>query len=93
MKAIWNNQLLAESDDTIVIENNHYFPPASLHQQYLVPSKTKTRCHWKGEASYYTLVVDGKENIDAAWFYPQPKEKARQIKDYIAFWKGVEVTE
>jgi len=93
MKALWNNQLLAESDDTIVIEHNHYFPPASLFKKYFVSSETKTRCHWKGEASYYSVVVDGEENKDAAWFYPEPKEKARQIKDYVAFWNGVEVIE
>jgi len=81
MKAKWNHQLLVESNDTIIIETNHYFPPASLNQQYFVPSKTKTRCHWKGEASYYTIVVDGKENIDAAWFFTgNQKKKPNRLK-------------
>ena len=91
MKAIWNNQVLAESDDTIVIENNHYFPPESLNETYFKPSDTQSTCPWKGKASYYTLEVDGKENTDAAWYYPEPKDAANKIKGYVAFWKGVEV--
>lgn len=93
MKAIWNNEVLAESNDTIVVENNHYFPPDSVKKQFFEPSPTHTTCPWKGLASYYTLNVDGKQNPDAAWYYPQPKPAAAQIKDYVAFWKGVQVTE
>lgn len=93
MKATWNNAVIAESDDTIVIENNHYFPPESVKQEYLQSSETHTTCPWKGLASYYTLNVDGKENKDAAWYYPEPKDAAAEIKGYIAFWKGVKVSE
>lgn len=92
MKAIFNGQLLADSDDTIVIENNHYFPPASLNRNYFKESPTHSTCPWKGEASYYTLEVDGKINADAAWYYPEPKDAAKEIKDHVAFWKGVEIT-
>ena len=91
MKAVWNGVTLAESDDTIVVEGNHYFPPDSLHREYLGDSTTHTTCSWKGEASYYHVVAEGKENRDAAWFYPSPKDAASNIKDYVAFWKGVEV--
>jgi uncharacterized protein (DUF427 family) len=93
MKAIWNNQVIAESNDTIVIERNHYFPKESVRIAHLAPSNTHTICPWKGTASYYSLNVDGKENTDAAWYYPEPKEAAANIKDYIAFWKGVQITE
>jgi len=93
MKAIWNNEVLAESNDTIVVENNHYFPADSVKKQFFEPSPTHTTRPWKGLASYYTLNVDGKQNPDAAWYYPQPKPAAAQIKDYVAFWKGVQVTE
>jgi uncharacterized protein (DUF427 family) len=93
MHAIWQGSIIAESDETVVVENNHYFPADSVHMEYLKPSDTHTTCPWKGEASYYTLVVDGKENIDAAWYYPEPKDAACEIKGYIAFWRGVEVTE
>lgn len=91
MKAIWNNQVIAESNDTIVVEGNHYFPPDAVKNEYLQPSDTHTTCPWKGLASYYTLQVDGNLNKDAAWHYSQPKEAAKQIKDHIAFWKGVKV--
>ncbi len=91
MKAVWNGVTLAESDETIVIEGNHYFPSGSVHRKYFADSATHTTCSWKGEASYYHIVVEGKENHDAAWFYPNPKDAASQIKDYVAFWKGVEV--
>ena len=91
-KAIWNGQVLAESDDTIVVEGNHYFPPDAINEQYFEESSTNTTCPWKGVASYYTVVVDGEKNKDAAWYYPSPKSAASQIKDYIAFWRGVEVT-
>jgi uncharacterized protein (DUF427 family) len=91
MKAIWNDVTLAESDDTVVVENNHYFPPDSVKREYLKESDTHTTCPWKGEASYYTVVVNDEVNKDAAWYYPEPKEAAQQIKDYVAFWKDVEV--
>jgi len=93
MKAIWNGTVVAESDDTVVVEGNHYFPAESVKKQYLLPSNTRTMCAWKGEARYHTLFVDGDANPDAAWYYPQPKEAAAQIKDRIAFWKGVRVTD
>ena len=91
MKAIWNDITLAESDDTIVVEGNHYFPPDSVKRDYLQESDTHTTCPWKGEANYYTVVVSDAVNKDAAWYYPDPKEAAQHIKDYVAFWKGVEV--
>lgn len=91
MKAIWNNTVLAESDDTIVVEGNHYFPVDGIKKEYFKPSTTHTRCPWKGEASYYTLEVDGKRNPDAAWFYPAPLDAAKEIQGRVAFWKGVEV--
>lgn len=91
MKAIWRHVTLAESDATIVIEGNYYFPPDSVHREYLQESSTHTTCPWKGEASYYTIVVDDSVNQDAAWYYPEPKEAAKEIRGYVAFWKGVEV--
>ncbi len=93
MKAVWNNQVIAESDKTIVVENNHYFPKESVKAEYLKLSDTHTTCPWKGLASYYTLEIDGQQNKDAAWYYPEPKDAAAQIKNYVAFWKGVKVTE
>ncbi|QEM13021.1 MULTISPECIES: DUF427 domain-containing protein [Mucilaginibacter] len=93
MKAIWNNQVIAESNDTIVVENNHYFPKESVKAEYLKETDIHTTCPWKGKASYYTLDVDGKENQDAAWYYPEPKEAAKNITNYVAFWKGVKITE
>ncbi|WP_283642132.1 DUF427 domain-containing protein [Croceibacter atlanticus] len=93
MKAIWNNTVIAESNSTIIIENNHYFPPSSVNSAFLKPSETTTVCPWKGEASYYTIKVNEDINKNAAWYYPNPKEKASDIKDYIAFWKGVSITE
>lgn len=92
MKAIWNGQVLAESDETIVVEGNHYFPPSSINKDFFKPSDTHTTCPWKGIASYYTLEVDETTNNDAAWYYPQAKELAKNIEGYVAFWKGVEVT-
>lgn len=92
MKAIWNNTVLAESDETIVIEGNHYFPPESIKREFFKASDTHSTCPWKGVASYYTLEVDGQRNEDAAWYYPETSDLARKIKNYIAFWKGVEVT-
>ena len=93
MKAIWNETVLAESDDTILVEGNHYFPAESIDKQYFQPSQTHSVCGWKGTASYYTVVVDGRRNPDAAWFYPQPKEAAKQIAGHVAFWKGVTVSD
>lgn len=93
MKAIWNGETIAESNDTIVVENNHYFPEESVKAAYLTDSQTHTTCPWKGLASYYSLSVDGKTNTDAAWYYPEPKPAANQIKGYLAFWKGVKITE
>jgi uncharacterized protein (DUF427 family) len=93
MKAIWNNTVIAESNSTIIIENNHYFPPSSVNNAFLKPSETTTVCPWKGEASYYTIKVNEDINKNAAWYYPNPKEKASDIKDYVAFWKGVSITE
>jgi uncharacterized protein (DUF427 family) len=93
MRAIWNNQVIAESDDTIVVENNHYFPKESVKAEYLQSTDIHTTCPRKGIASYYTLNVDGKENQDAAWYYPEPKAAATNITNYIAFWKGVQITE
>ncbi|MVM41012.1 DUF427 domain-containing protein [Spirosoma sp. HMF3257] len=93
MKAIWNGQTIAESNDTVVVENNHYFPKESVKPEYLSDSQTHTTCPWKGLASYYSLTVDGKTNTDAAWYYPDPKSAASQIKDRVAFWKGVTITE
>jgi len=90
-KAIWNGAILAESDNCEVVEGNQYFPYDSIHQEYFQESQSHTTCPWKGEASYYTVTVNGKENKDAAWYYPTPKEAAKQIKDHVAFWHGVEV--
>jgi uncharacterized protein (DUF427 family) len=91
-KAVWNGTTIAESSKTEVVEGNHYFPADSIKRDYFKASETHSVCPWKGTASYYSLVVDGKENKDAAWFYPAPKEAAKEIKDAVAFWKGVEVT-
>lgn len=91
MKAIWNDTIIAESDQTIIIEQNHYFPTDSITKEYYKESKTKTSCHWKGVAHYFHLEVNGNTNQDAAWYYPEPFEAAKEITNYIAFWKGVEV--
>ncbi|MBE9195230.1 DUF427 domain-containing protein [Synechocystis sp. LEGE 06083] len=90
-KAIWNGVVLADSDQCEVVEGNYYFPPDSINSQYFQPSNTNTVCGWKGTASYYTVVVDGQTNPDAAWYYPDPKPRAENIKGYIAFWRGVKV--
>ncbi len=90
-RANWNGQVVAESDTFETVEGNTYFPPDSVKQEYLKPSETTTVCGWKGTANYYTLVVDGAENADAAWYYADPKEAAANIKDMIAFWRGVTV--
>lgn len=92
MKAVWNNTVIAESDDTVVVEGNHYFPLAAVHAALLKPSTTTSVCSWKGTANYYTLEVDGKSNPDAVWYYAEPKEAAKEIRDRVAFWKGVQVT-
>ena len=91
MKAVWNNTVIAESDSTLVIEGNHYFPPDSIKKEFFDESSTNTRCGWKGTASYYSIKIDGKLNKDCAWYYPEPSDAATKIKGYIAFWKGVEV--
>ncbi len=91
MKAVWNGKTLAESDATIVIEGNHYFPTTSINCEFFAPSETHTVCSWKGTASYYDITVDGKINKDAAWFYPAPKDAAKEIGNYVAFWKSVKV--
>jgi len=93
MKAIWNGRVLAESGDTVVVEGNHYFPTSSLRREHFRPSKTTTVCAWKGTASYYDVVVDGRVNADAAWYYPRPSAEAAKIAGRVAFWKGVEVVD
>ena len=91
MKAVWRDRVLAESDETVVVEGNHYFPVAALKKEHLRESSTHTVCRWKGQASYYDVVVDGEVNKDAAWYYPEPKPAAQEIKDRVAFWKGIRV--
>jgi uncharacterized protein (DUF427 family) len=90
-RAIWNGAVIAESDETVIVEGNHYFPPTAVKREYLRESATHTVCPWKGTASYYDVVVEGNVNKDAAWYYPEPKEAARQIAGYVAFWRGVRV--
>lgn len=92
MQAVWNDTTLAQSDNTVVVEGNHYFPPDAINREHFRPSATHTTCPWKGVASYYDVVVNGVVNRDAAWYYPEPKPAARQIAGYIAFWRGVKVT-
>jgi uncharacterized protein (DUF427 family) len=91
MKATWNGQIIAESNNTIVIENNHYFPSPDIKKEFFKSSTMHSTCPWKGAASYYSLEVDGQQNKDAAWYYPEPKDAAKEIKNYVAFWKGVKV--
>jgi uncharacterized protein (DUF427 family) len=91
MRAVWKGQVLAESDKTVVVEGNHYFPPEAVRREFFAPSESHTTCPWKGLASYYTVSVDGASNSDAAWYYPEPKPEAAQIRDYVAFWRGVTV--
>ncbi len=93
MKATWNGTVIAQTDDTVVVEGNHYFAADGVKQEYLRPSATTSVCPWKGTASYYSLEVDGVTNKDAAWFYPAPKDAAKEITDRVAFWKGVVVTD
>ncbi len=91
MKAIWNGAVIAESENTVIVEGNHYFPKNAVKDDFLKSSSKTTVCPWKGTAHYYTIAVEGKENPDAAWYYPTPKDEAAQIKDRIAFWRGVDV--
>jgi uncharacterized protein (DUF427 family) len=91
MKATWNGAVIAQSDDTVVVEGNHYFPESALDRQYVTFSNHKTSCAWKGQASYYSLIVAGELNPDAAWYYPDPKPEAEMVRGRVAFWKGVKV--
>jgi len=93
VRAVWNDAVLAESDDTVVVEGNHYFPRQGLRDEYFEPATDTSVCPWKGTASYYDVVVGSRRNAGAAWYYPDPKDAATEIKDRVAFWKGVEVAE
>ena len=93
MKAIWNNTVIAESNETVKLEGNYYFPPGSLMTHFLRDSSTHSTCSWKGKASYYDIVIDDSVNKDAAWYYPEPKQEALNIKNYVAFWHGVEFSQ
>jgi uncharacterized protein (DUF427 family) len=93
VEAIWNDQVIAHSDETVVVEGNHYFPRADVHPSALEQSATTSECPWKGTAHYYTIDVDGERNEDAAWYYPAPKPAAEQVRDRIAFWRGVEIVD
>lgn len=90
-KAIWNGVVIAESEKTLMVEGNHYFPPESVNKEFLTETSTHTTCPWKGVASYYNIVIEGEENKDAAWFYPEPKPAAKDIANHIAFWRGVTI--
>lgn len=92
MRAIWNDKVIAESDSTVVVEGNHYFPGESIKKEYFEANSSHTNCWWKGRASYYDVKVDGKINRGGAWYYPDPKAKAANIKDHVAFWQGIQVT-
>ena len=91
MKAVWKGEVIAESEMTVVVEGNHYFPPDAINKKYFKESQTTSVCPWKGTASYHTVQVGGEENADAAWYYPDPKDAAAEIKDHIAFWRGVDI--
>ena len=91
MKAIWNNTVIAESDDTVLVEGNRYFPTSSLKREYITFSNHKSSCAWKGQASYYSLMVNGDLNTDAVWYYPDPKTEAEMVRGRVAFWKGVQI--
>jgi uncharacterized protein (DUF427 family) len=91
MKAIWNNAVIADSPTTVVLEGNHYFPESSLNRDFVTFSNHRTSCPWKGQASYYSLLVNGELNADAAWYYPEPKRDAEEIKGHVAFYKGVQI--
>jgi len=90
-KAVWNGQVIAESDKTVVVEGNHYFPVESIRQEFFVESNESSRCPWKGVASYYDVALDGAENKGAAWYYPDPSRAAKKIKNHVAFWRGVKI--
>jgi len=90
-KAVWNGQVIAESDKTVVVEGNHYFPVESIHKEFFVESQESSRCPWKGVASYYDVVVDNEVSRGGAWFYPDPSRAAKKIKDHVAFWRGVKI--
>lgn len=92
MKAIWNGETIAESNETVVVEGNHYFPADSIRLEFFSPSATNTHCGWKGTACYYNVTVNGETNADAAWYYPSTTDDAKHIEGYVAFWRGVEVT-
>ena len=92
MKAVWNNVVIAESDDTVIVEGNHYFPDDSVKKDYLQESDFTTMCGWKGMANYYTVTVDGKSNKDSAWYYAEPNDAAKKIKGRVAFWNGIEIS-
>lgn len=91
MKATWNGETIAESENTVVVEGNHYFPADSINKEFFQPTETHTVCGWKGTANYYNVVVNGETNQDAAWYYPETKPEAENIEGYVAFWKGVQV--
>jgi uncharacterized protein (DUF427 family) len=93
VQAIWNDTVIAESDETVIVEGNHYFPPEAVKSEFFEPVDTTTVCPWKGTASYYDVVVGGERNAGAAWYYPAPKDAAKEIKDHVAFWRGVTVTD
>jgi uncharacterized protein (DUF427 family) len=93
VRAVWQGSVIAESEDTVVVEGNHYFPRADVKLDLFVPSETHTLCPWKGTASYYTVEVDGEQNVDAAWYYPEPLPEAEMVTDRIAFWRGVKIEE
>ena len=91
MKAVWNDAVLAQSEKTILVEGNHYFPPDSIRKEFFKESEMHTMCGWKGMASYYSVIANGKTNKDCAWYYPDPTDAAKNIKDYVAFWNGVKI--
>ena len=91
VKAVWNDTVIAETEETEIVEGNHYFPPESLSKEYFLESGTQTVCHWKGVARYYTVKVGDRENVDAAWYYPSPKAGASRISGKVAFWKGIKI--
>ena len=93
MTATWNGATLAESNDTVVVEGNHYFPADSINKEYFTPTETHTVCGWKGTASYYNIVVNGETNKGAAWYYRETKPDAKNIEGYVAFWKGVQISD
>ncbi|WP_327311941.1 DUF427 domain-containing protein [Streptomyces sp. NBC_01235] len=93
MRAVWNGTVLAEVEQTIVVEGSHYFPPESLHREYFTVSRTRSLCFWKGLARYYTVTAGGQTNVNAAWYYPRPSPLARKIKNHVAFWNGIVVEE